>query len=114
MNKIVLTLLGAVVALSPVSAEAKELPRKVDKAYYCSHVLMEAARVIAASGDPVSGRIIRERGKTLLTFTYYPVAGFTRSEVKALKPRYEAEAKTDVAAKRYRYNDCSAADTLAR
>ena len=114
MNKVVLTLLSAAIALSAAPGEARELPRKVDKAYYCSHVLMEAARVIAASGDPVSGRIIRERGKTLLTFTYYPVEGFTRSEVKALKPKYAAEAKADVVAKRYRYDDCAAANTLAR
>ena len=112
MNRIALALLGVVMGFSVAPSEARELPSKIDKALYCGHVYLEAARVIAADGDPASGRIIRERGKLWLTYTYRNVPGYTRSELNALKPKYAAEAKADVAAKRYRHNDCGSLNSL--
>ncbi len=85
---------------------AAGLPKSIDKAFYCGHVYAEAARVIAAGGDPAAARVVRAYGKEWLSYSYDLSSGLTRRDINAFKPQYEAEAKKDVAAKRYRH-DCS-------
>lgn len=102
----------ALIALGSTTAMAKDLPKRADKALYCGHVYMAAARVISAGGDPAAARVIRAYGKEWLSYSYGLAVGFSRREVNALKPPYETEAKADVAAKRYRYKDCGSKDNL--
>lgn len=97
---LMLTIAGA----APVSAAG--LPGSIDKAFYCGHVYAEAARVIAADGDPAAARVVRAFGKEWLSYSYDLSSGLTRRQINAFKPQYEAEAKAAVAAKRYRH-DCS-------
>lgn len=92
--------------LTVTTAAARDLPKMADKALYCSAVYSAAAEVIARDGDPASARVIRAYARNWSDISYGFAIGFNRREVNAFKPAYKAEAKADVAAKRYRYNDC--------
>ena len=97
-------LILTIVSVVPVSAAG--LPGSIDKAFYCGHLYAEAARAIAADGDPAAARVVRAYGKEWLSYSYDLSSGLTRRQINAFKPQYQAEAKADVAAKRYRH-DCS-------
>jgi hypothetical protein len=98
---------AAVVLLGAITpATARDLPKMADKALYCSAVYRAAAEVISRDGDPASARVIRAYAKNWADISYGFAVGFNRREVNTFMPAYEAEAKADVAAKRYRYNDC--------
>ena len=97
---------AAVVLLAVTPAAAKNLPKMADKALYCSAVYYAAAAVISKDGDPASARVIRGYAKNWADISYGFAVDFNRREVNAFKPKYEAEAKADVAAKHYRYKDC--------
>lgn len=97
---------AVLVLLAVTPAVARSLPKMADKALYCGAVYHAAADVISKGGDPGAARVIRGYAKNWLQMSYGFAEGFDRREVNALKPTYEAEARADVAAKHYRYNDC--------
>ena len=96
---------AALVVLAVTPAAAKDLPKMADKALYCSAVYYAAATVVAKD-DAGSAYVIRGYAKNWLDISYGFAVGFNRREVNALKPKYQVEAKADVAAKHYRYKDC--------
>ena len=112
MIRILLLAAGLTAAFAATAVAAGGLPKRADKALYCGHVYLEAARSISSGGDPAAARIIRAYGKEWLSYSYGLAVGYSRREVNALKPAYEKEAKADVAMKRYRYKDCGSNSNL--
>jgi len=112
MMRSLLLAAGLAAAVTSTAVGAGDLPRRADKALYCGHVYLEAARSISSGGDPAAARIIRAYGKEWLSYSYGLAVGYSRRDVNALKPAYEKQAKADVAAKRYRYKDCGSKSNL--
>lgn len=112
MVRTLLLAAGLTAIVTSAAIAAGDLPKRADKALYCGHVYLEAARVISSGGDPAAARAIRAYGKEWLSYAYGLAVGYSRREVNALKPSYEKQAKADVAAKRYRYKDCGSNSNL--
>jgi hypothetical protein len=112
MIRTLLLAAGLMAAAGSMAMAAGDLPKRADKALYCGHVYLEAARTISSGGDPAAARVIRAYGKEWLSYSYGLAVGYSRREVNALKPAYEQEARADVAAKRYRYKDCGSNNNL--
>lgn len=94
-------------AVAPAAAEGKGLPKMADKALYCAEVYGAVASVIYKEGDHSSAGMLRGYAQNWLVYAYGFARGYySRPEVNALRPKYKAEAKADVAAKHYRYKDC--------
>lgn len=99
--------MGCAIAVAGGAAAADRiLPKMADKALYCTELYLEAARMISDDGDPIAGRAIRYFSKNWLDMAFKLADGMSRHEVNALRPQYAAEAKRDVASKRYRYQRC--------
>jgi hypothetical protein len=96
-------LAGTVLASSAQAATVK-LPAMADKGLYCHEVLIEAAKQLNAAGDVASARALRYYAQNWTTW----VRSARSSDVNKVRAQYTAEAKKDVARKKYRYKDCGA------
>jgi hypothetical protein len=92
------------VVATPANATEVKLPPMADKGLYCREVLYEAAKQISAAGDRSAARALRYYAQN---WTAYVRTAPSR-DVNAVKALYVAEAKKDVARKKYRHKDCAA------
>lgn len=97
-------LLGGTVLASSAQAAEVKLPPMADKGLYCHEVLIELAKVLSKEGNPGAGQALRYYAQN---WTAY-VRTARSSDVNKVRAQYTAEAKKDVARKKYRHKDCAA------
>jgi len=85
------------------SAEVK-LPPMADKGLYCHEVLIEIAKIMSKEGNPGGAQALRYYAQNWTAW----VRSARSRDVNAVRAQYTAEAKKDVARKKYRHKDCAA------